>query len=174
MKYFIHNEYNLKEEEISEVVTRVKALLLNSNNELLMGYAHKVYQFPGGHVENNEDMLVALSREIKEETGISLKLKNEVPFACNTRYFKDYPVVGKNRKNYIYYYEIKTDLPPNLSKTSYTDDEVAGNFELRYEKVDTIESTIKNNVDKYGNLLGIATEMLELIEYYKKYKQEGE
>ena len=75
MKYFIHNEYNLKEEEINDEVIRVKALLLNSNNELLMGYAHKVYQFPGGHVEDGETLTQTVNREVLEETGIELNIK---------------------------------------------------------------------------------------------------
>ena len=168
MKYFIHNEDNLDDKEIEEVVVRVKALLVNSNDELLMGYAHKIYQFPGGHVESGEDMLLALQREIKEETGISLKLEGIMPFACNIRYFKDYMKTGKKRKNYIYYYEIKTDFNPDLSKTNYTTDEVDGEFELRYVNIDNIEDVINENVRFYANPMGIATEMLELLKFYKQ------
>lgn len=170
MKYFIHNEDNLADKDIDEVVVRVKALLVNSNDELLMGYAHNIYQFPGGHVENGEDMLLALQREIKEETGISLKLQNIKPFACNIRYFKDYRQTGENRKNYIYYYEIKTDLNPDLSRTNYTADEADGKFELRYVKIDDIEYVINDNVRKNANPLGIANEMLELLAFYKQYR----
>ena len=90
MKYFIHNDEKIDDKDVDEEVVRVKALIINSKDEILMGYSHKVYQFPGGHVENGEDMLLALQREIKEETGISLKLQNIIPFACNIRYFKDY------------------------------------------------------------------------------------
>lgn len=112
MKYFIHNEYNLKDEEINEEVTRVKALLVNSKDELLMGYAHNVYQFPGGHVENSEDILVALFREIIEETGIELKMSKIDPFACNIRYFKDYP--EKKKIERIIYTILKLEQMKNL------------------------------------------------------------
>ena len=53
MKEIITNKYNLKEEEMTEVVKRVKILIINSNNEILLGYSHNDYQFPGGHVEDN-------------------------------------------------------------------------------------------------------------------------
>ena len=168
MKYFIHNDEKIDDKDVDEEVVRVKALIINFKDEILMGYAHKLYQFPGGHVENGEDMLLALQREIKEETGISLKLQNITPFACNIRYFKDYRKTGKNRKNYIYYYEIKTDLNPDLSKTNYTTDEVEGEFELRYIKVDNIEDAINENAKVYANSLGIETEMIELLKYYKQ------
>ena len=51
MRDIITNKYNLKEEDMTEVVQRVKILLINSNDEILLGYSHHNYQFPGGHVE---------------------------------------------------------------------------------------------------------------------------
>ena len=37
MKKIIINENNLKEEDITEVVKRVKLFIINSNNEMLLG-----------------------------------------------------------------------------------------------------------------------------------------
>ena len=59
-----------------EVVTRTKGLIINSNNEITLGYFHKTYQFPGGHLENNETLEECLLREIEEETGIKLTKSN--------------------------------------------------------------------------------------------------
>ena len=130
MKKIIENKYNIKEEDVTEIVKRVKALLINSNDELLLAYSNNCYQFPGGHVESDENLIDALYREIKEETGIILN-NNINPFLGAYRYYKDYPKVNDNRKNEIYYYEIKTDEVPNLDNTEYTIDEKNGNFELR-------------------------------------------
>ena len=38
MEKIITNDYNLKEEDMTELVVRVKILLINSNNEILLGY----------------------------------------------------------------------------------------------------------------------------------------
>ena len=54
MKEIIRNESNLKEIDVTEVVKRVKLLIINSNNEILLGYSHSDYQFPGGHVEKSK------------------------------------------------------------------------------------------------------------------------
>ena len=81
MKEIITNKDNLKENEITEVVKRVKVLLINSNNEILLGYSHHDYQFPGGHVEENEELIDTVKREVLEETGIKLKVNNIEPFA---------------------------------------------------------------------------------------------
>ena len=116
----IKNKNNLKEEDITEVVKRVKILLINSNNEILLGYSHNDYQFPGGHVEEKEDLINTVNREILEETGMNLNLRDIEPFAKNTCYYKDWPEEGKNRKIEIYYYEVKTDekcLHKNIEKT---------------------------------------------------------
>ncbi len=170
MEKIITNDYNLKEEDMKEVVKRVKILLINSNNEILMGYSHNEYQFPGGHVEENEDLIEAINRELKEETGIVLNIKNVEPFACSLGYYKDWPEIGKNRKIEIYYYEIKTDEKPNLDNTEYTESELDGNFELRYIPLDIVEEEFVENARKYGDKHGIANEMLKVFKVYRKSK----
>ena len=109
MVEIIHNLNNLSDNDITEVVKRVKVLLVNSNHELLLGYSHKEYHFPGGHVKDNESLLEAVNREVAEETGIELHLLEIEPFASTIGYYKDWPEVGKNRKIEIYYYEVKTN-----------------------------------------------------------------
>ena len=171
MKIIIINKDNLKESDMSEVVKRVKVLLINSNNQVLLGYSHNTYQFPGGHVEEGEDLNQTIIREVEEETGIKLDTSlSYTPFAVNYGYYKDWPSKGKNRKIEIYYYEIKTDLLPNLENTHYTENEKKGNFELRYISLDTIEKELESNANIYGDDKGITKEMIELLKIYKKAK----
>lgn len=167
MKEIVTNKYNLTEEDMTEVVKRVKILLVNSNDEILLGYSHHNYQFPGGHVEENEELIDTVNREILEETGMDLKLTNIEPFARNLGYYKDWPEEGKNRKIEIYYYEVKTDEKPNLDNTSYTESEKDGGFELRYIPLSNVEEELKKNAEEYGDKKGIAREMLELFSLYK-------
>ncbi len=168
MIQLITNEHNLKDQDMTEIVKRVKVLLINSNNELLLGYSYNDYQFPGGHVEENETLIQAVNREVLEETGINLRIKELEPFACATCYYKDWPEKNKNRKTEIYYYEIKTDEKPNLEKTEYTEEEKRGNFELRYVPLREAENILKDNIKKYKDKIGIAKEMIALLEVYKK------
>lgn len=168
MKKIIINDYNLKESDITEVVKRVKILLINSNNEILLGYSYNEYQFPGGHVEKNESLNDAVNREIKEETGIVLNLTDTNPFACQMGYYKDWPEIGKNRKIENYYYEIKTDEKPNLDNIEYTENEKNGNFELRYLPIYSVEEELKKNVSIFGDEHGITKEMLNIFKIYKE------
>ena len=167
MKQLITNKYNLTDSDMTEVVKRVKVLLVNSNNDVLLGYSHNNYQFPGGHVEENETLVQAVNREILEETGIELNITNIEPFACAIGYYKDWPAEGKNRKIEIYYYEVKTDEKPNLENTEYTENEKNGNFELRYIPLLDVENVLKTNAEEYGDENGIAREMIDLFGVYK-------
>lgn len=167
MKQLITNKYNLTDSDMTEVVKRVKVLLVNSNNDVLLGYSHNNYQFPGGHVEENETLVQAVNREVLEETGIELNITNIEPFACAIGYYKDWPAEGKNRKIEIYYYEVKTDEKPNLENTEYTENEKDGNFELRYIPLLNVENVLRTNAEEYGDKKGIAREMIELFGVYK-------
>ncbi len=56
MKEIIYSVDNLSFEDNDEEVVRTKALIINSNNEVILGYSHKTYQFPGGHLEDDETL----------------------------------------------------------------------------------------------------------------------
>lgn len=167
MKTITYNDNNLNDNEMTEIVKRVKLLLVNSKSEIMLGYSHHDYQFPGGHVDEGETLLDTVHRELKEETGIELDVKDLKPFAAVYGYYKDWPVAGKNRKIEIYYYEIKTDEKANLENTSYTSSEQEGGFELRSIPLNEVEQELLDNVKIHGDKHGITKEMLEIIKEYK-------
>lgn len=174
MKKIITNVDNLKEEDMTELVRKVKILLINSKNELMLGYSHNEYQFPGGTQEVNEELIDTINREITEETGIDLNLKKLNAFACAIGYYKDWPKEGKNKKIEIYYYEVKTDEKPNFDNLNLTDSEKEGDFELRYINLDNVEQELINNAEMYGDKHGIAKEMLNLLKVYKEVDKNKE
>ena len=61
----------------------------------------------------------------------------------------------------IYYYEIKSDVKPDLEKTKRTESEKKNNFELRYVPMDDVENEFITNAEKYGDEHAIAKEMLK-------------
>lgn len=146
MKEIIINKDNLTQKEIDEVVTRVKAIIINSNNELLLGYSNKTYQFPGGHVEENEELVSALERELKEETGMVLDLKNIKPFKKITYYVKNYRDTNKNRENDIYYYIVKTDEEINMNNSHLDEFEKAGNYVVKKVPLNKVKEILLNSV----------------------------
>lgn len=168
MKEIIYNEDNLKEEDIDELVIRTKGLIINSNNEITLGYSHKTYQFPGGHLEENESLEECLIREIKEETGIELNNYDIKPFFKTVYYTKNYHNSGKNRKNEIYFYIIKTDKVYNMDNSNLDDWEREGNYELRVMPLCDVENILINSIRDNPINEVIVGEMLEAIKEYKR------
>ncbi len=163
MKEIIYNYDYLNEEDITEVSIRVKALIINSTKEILLGKSDISYQFPGGHLEDNENLIEALKREVLEEMGIEISDEEiDRPFYKVTYLNKDYPVKGINRKSEIYYYVVKTDKEVDLSKVKLTKNEVKNNYRL--EKIPLLSSIgviSKNDNDKV-----IERDLIDAIEEY--------
>ena len=119
--------------------TRIKAFLLNSNNELLLGISAGGCQLPGGHQEKGESFKETLIREIREETGIELSLDYK------PEPFYEVAYTNKDRRSRVLYFLIRTDLSPNLNNTNYTKSELENNFTLRYVPLDNFSNFVRNN-----------------------------
>ena len=168
MKTVVKNAYNLTDNDINETEVRVKMILVNKKNEVLLGYAKNKYQFIGGHVEGKETLLETAQREIQEETGITINLDNQMkPVAKYIGYWKDKSRENNNKKTEIYYYLLDCNAKINYDNTNYTEEEKRKNFELRYVPLKNLKQEIINNYKKYKEAKNIATEMLEIMEKIK-------
>ena len=72
MKRVFINDDNLSVDDLAYEVIRVKGIIVNNKNEVLVAHNNNTYQLVGGHVEKDEDIENALIREIKEETGTGI------------------------------------------------------------------------------------------------------
>ena len=172
MKEVIYNYDYLKEEDITEIVIRMKALIINSDN-IYIGNENGIFQFLGGHLEDGETFNECLKREVLEETGIILE-DNEIkrPFMKVTFLNKDWPEKGKNRKAEIYYYVIKTNKKPDLSKVKYTEHEKAGNFKIEEIPIQFAIDKIRDNIPNNEKNKVISPDMISAIEEYLKQCEE--
>lgn len=171
MKTLIDNKDNLSLNDITDETVRVKALIVNDNNEILLGYSFGEYQFPGGHVEGDEELTNALHRELLEETGMNIDTANLKPFMLLEHLTKDHPEVGNNRLSKIYYFVVETKEAINLNKTNYTIEETIGNYELRLIPLDYVEELLLKNSEIAPKNKVMAIEMLAAIKEYKKVNQ---
>lgn len=168
MKEILYNYDNLKLEDIDEVVTRTKGLIINSNNEITLGYSHKTYQFPGGHLEDGETLEECLLREIEEETGIEIKDAKLKPFEKITYYNKNYHKSGKNRKNEIYYYIINTDANFDMNNSKLDEWEKDGNFTVKTFPIENVEQVLIDSIPDNPINKVIVEEMLDIFREYNK------
>lgn len=166
MKETIYNYDYLTEKDVTETVIRTKALIIN-NNKILIGNENDIYQFPGGHLEENETFNDCLKREILEETGIEIEdFEISRPFMKVTFLNKDWPEIGKNRKSEIFYYIIKTEKKPDLSKTNYTENEIKNNYKIEEFDLSKAIEKIKENIPKNEKNKVISPDMISAIEEY--------
>lgn len=167
MKEIIYNYDYLQEDEINQRVYRAKAVLVNSNNEILLAWQRYNYQLPGGHLEENETVDHCLSREVLEETGINIPVENRKPFFVVTYYCKDYPEMGDNTKYIANYYEIETDERPDLNKINLTEEEKNGMFKLQYFAKETILEELTKSIDE-STSKNVVLDTIEVIKEYLK------
>ena len=66
LKEIIYNYDYLTEEDITEIVIRMKVLIINSDNIYIVN-ENGIFQFSGGHLEKNETLLEGLKREVLEK-----------------------------------------------------------------------------------------------------------
>jgi len=90
--------------------TSVGAVVINSQNKILLIFQRKAeyWEFPKGHMEAQEDELVTMDREVKEETGIkSYELIKGFRHEINYVFERDEDTVYKK----VIFYLIRTDDP---------------------------------------------------------------
>ena len=169
MKKIVINENNLKPEDIDMVVTRVKALIVNSKGEILLAHNNHTYQFPGGHTEGDETLEACLKREIKEEVGIDVKLNN-TPFLQITTFDNNYFNSNKKVESKIYYYKVDTDQEPNIDETRYDELELETDFNLYYIELSNFHSFLLKAIEdgSIDSQIGMET-LLVLDEYNEVY-----
>lgn len=165
MKKVLINDDNLDIDDLDYEITRVKGIVINSKNEVLIAFNNNTYQFLGGHVENDEDMKDALLREIKEEAGIRVD-GVDGPFMEIITYTKNYFNTGRNVCSKIFYYKVDCDSQPNLDETDYDELEKQSEFGLFYVYIDDFEHFLHNCLDNGTIDMNIGREMLLVLEEY--------
>lgn len=93
---------NLSEVNIDELSFRPSVYgVIIDNEKILLSRQWDGYDFPGGKIELGETIKEALTREVKEETGLEVNVGKIV--ACENSFFK-LPKDGKPVQSILIYY----------------------------------------------------------------------
>lgn len=166
MEVKIFNRDKISEESIKDKIIRVKAIIVNSKSEIMLGEAFGTIQFPGGHLEENETLNDGLRREMLEETGISIKGIHE-PFLAIKHFIKD-KVGDNNRALEIYYFKIFTDESFHMENVHLDDQETAGDFHLFYVPLKDVKKLLKKTINDNPRNELITEEMLIALKEWRK------
>ena len=170
MKEIIYNYNNLNDEDITRIVIRTKAIIENSNNEILLCHSNNNYHLPGGHLDEGETLEHCLVREIKEETGIDISEQKRNPFLRITYMNKDYPSSGVNTKSIVNYYVVKEEINPDYNYTNLTEDEKQHDFKLIYINKNKILEELEKSLETCTRKAVLYDTIEAVKEYLKKDK----
>ena len=139
-----------------------RAILKNYSNEYAVMYAEKfnLYSLPGGGIEDNEDKIDALKREILEETGCVCKSIEELGCVYENRAHCDYT-------QYSYYYVVTTEHP--TQQPCLTDNESRNKTKVQWHSLDKLIDLIFNQNPKTNQQKFLkARDVTALKEYLEK------
>ena len=155
----IHNEDNLTLNDANKVTLREKLIVENNNDEILICHMGVKYFLIGGHIDNDESDEQCLTREVAEESGVTLDFSNILPIASSNYINKDYPKNGDITYTNTNYYAIKYDLVPNIEMQNLTEEEKKENFKLMYipknEVINFLENTKEINATLSDTIMAI-------------------
>ena len=155
----IHNEDNLTLNDPNKVTLRAKLIVENNNDEILICHMGVKYFLIGGHIDNDESDEQCLTREVAEESGVTLDFSNILPIASSNYINKYYPKNGDITYTNTNYYAIKYDLVPNIEMQNLTEEEKKENFKLMYipknEVINFLENTKEINATLSDTIMAI-------------------
>ena len=138
-----------------------RAVVFNKDEKIALLFVskYKYHKLPGGGIKPNEELYSALHREVKEETGCTINIKNGVGTIVEYR-----DKFELKQFSYCFVAEVKEDL----RKISFTDKELSEGFELKWVGINKAIKILQ--ADKPINYEGKFVVMRDLI-FLKKVKE---
>jgi len=166
-----YNDDDLKDDEIDEVITRVRAFIVSSKNNMIVGFNDEGFQLLGGYVGEGEDIVNSLANMIYNECGIALDNKDKIEPFYEVRYYnRDYKGSGINRLSDLIYFVVQTDKLPNHKKLKLTDKELAEKLPLEIVRRSLFGKELREYIEKEENQVN-KIKAKELLMAYEKYKE---
>ena len=114
-----------------------RAIVRNDDGKYAVMYADKfrLYSLPGGGVDDGEDILTALEREVWEETGCTCDEVTELGIVQENRYSQDFTQNS-------YYFIVNTHTKTN--EIHLTDAEIENKTSIQWHDFDRVYDLITN------------------------------
>lgn len=166
------NDNNLYINEIHEFGSKVRAILLDDNNQILIANYGDVFLLPGGSIDDGENSISALLRELKEELGQEYNA-SELQYLTYLDYYqKNYPKRDGSTVNRLIQTHYFVGRYKGVLKQTLTDKEIKDNFRLELVSLDNLESIILNNKKNNPRNIYFQNELLTILNFYNNRVQE--
>lgn len=130
-------------------VNKVRAIILNQNGRALLVKYAGLYMLPGGKIDNEEQPLEALKREILEEAGIEIDVNEVKEFlqidSYNEKYYSREYKELVSRVTHTKIYFVETDQDINEQKKKLTPSEVEKDHRISFENLSVIQYLVQTN-----------------------------
>jgi len=170
---FIINEDNLNVNEVQEFSTKVRAILVDENNRMLIAKYGNVILLPGGKVDAGETLSEAITRELYEEIGQIYSGEEFEFFTTLNFYQKKYPKRDGTFQNRLVktHYFVGSYKCIKLDSRKLTEKEQKGNFRLELVSLEELENMILDNENSNPRNVYFQKELLAILACYKSTKQ---
>lgn len=161
------NDDNLDDYRLDSIKSKVRAILTVDNKILIANYGG-VVMLPGGKIDANETKRDAITRELKEETGIVYSKEELKPLFLLEYYQANYPtrdnrVLNRLMKTYFYYGTFKGIDENNKAMT---EKEKKGNFSLELVDIEEFINSLTINENPRSEFFN--REIKEAVKVYTK------
>lgn len=141
MKIVINEQNSIINEKWQEF-TKVRAVIINEQNEYAITHEAGKIIFPGGKAEKNEDLLVAIKRELKEELGVNFDDTELKQILEIETFYENYYDFRSNtnipRHTITVYFLVKTNKKINANNQQLTQDEINQKFKIFFTNKDNL------------------------------------
>ncbi|WP_315120618.1 NUDIX domain-containing protein [uncultured Clostridium sp.] len=122
-----------------------RTILFDESGKIAILYVSKddYHKLPGGGIEEEENIIEALKREVEEEVGTDIEVLGEVGIIIEYRdEFKQLQI------SYCYYSKVKGEI----GKPNYTEEEVNNGFKLKWMSIEEAINSLEK--DEPYNYMG--------------------
>ena len=163
------NDDNLNLSEVQEFNSKVRAFLVDSNNNVLIANYGNVILLPGGSIDKDETNEEAIIRELVEETGCNytaeeLEFLNTIEF-----YQRDYPKRDGSKLNRLVTTHYYVGPFKGINKQSLTEKEKKGKFKLELINLDELEEYVRNHQSDNPRNQYFVIELLKILANYREF-----
>ena len=111
-----------------KIIDAAGGVVINKKNKKLLIYRLKKWDLPKGKLDKGESFKTTALREVEEETGVKVKLKNSITTTWHTYTIKDKPILKRNKwysMDCIDDTNMKPQKGENIEKVVWMDDDEA-------------------------------------------------